>query len=157
MKNVFIGIDVGTGSARAGVFDLDGVLLASASGVIEMFNPLEDLAEQSSANIWQVLCRSVREAVAGAGVMAEQVKGIGFDATCSLVAVAPDGASVSLSPTGDDTRDIIVWMDHRATEPAAQINATGAKVLDYVGGTISPEMQLPKLLWLKEKIGRAHV
>jgi len=152
MKNVVIGIDVGTGSARSGVFDLNGALLASADGAIQMFRPAEDFAEQSSQNIWHTICRAVRDATSSAGVTAEQVKGIGFDATCSLVAVDSDGAPVSLSPGGNDCQDTIVWMDHRATGQAERINATGAKILDFVGGKISPEMQLPKLLWLKENL-----
>jgi FGGY-family pentulose kinase len=78
----------------------------------------------------------------------DQVKGIGFDATCSLVVLDASDAPVGVS---DDPKfDVIVWMDHRATTQAARINAKGHEVLKYVGGGVSPEMQTPKLLWLKE-------
>src|SRR5699024_10592019 len=49
-----------------------------------------------------------------------------------------------------EEQNIIVWMEHRAKREAEQINQTGHEVLDYVGGKISPEMQTPKLLWLKQ-------
>ena len=45
-----------------------------------------------------------------------------------------------------------MWMDHRAESEAEQINATGHHVLEYVGGKISLEMQLPKLMWLKKNL-----
>ena len=48
----FIGIDVGTGSARAGVFDGSGRLLTSGAVPIETFRPAPDFAQQSSAEIW---------------------------------------------------------------------------------------------------------
>lgn len=44
-------------------------------------------------------------------------------------------------------------MDHRAAEQAARITNTGHRVLSRVGGVMSPEMQPPKLLWLKEVRG----
>lgn len=46
-----------------------------------------------------------------------------------------------------------MWMDHRAEEQAARITNTGHRVLSRVGGIMSPEMQPPKLLWLKEVRG----
>ncbi|XP_059490769.1 FGGY carbohydrate kinase domain-containing protein isoform X2 [Neocloeon triangulifer] len=50
-------------------------------------------------------------------------------------------------------QNIIMWMDHRAEEEIKVVNATKNKVLDFVGGKISLEMQIPKLLWLKNKFG----
>jgi len=41
-------------------------------------------------------------------------------------------------------------MDHRAVSEANAINSTRHQVLRSVGGSISLEMQLPKLLWLKK-------
>ncbi|HQZ12828.1 MAG TPA: FGGY-family carbohydrate kinase [Devosia sp.] len=148
----FVGVDVGTGSARAGVFDAAGVLLASAKRPITMWREAGDVVEQSGEQIWQAVAESVREALSASGVAAERVSGIGFDATCSLVAVTADGSPVTVSPSGDPARNIIVWMDHRAAGEADEINAGGYDVLRYVGGVISPEMETPKLLWLKRNL-----
>lgn len=43
-----------------------------------------------------------------------------------------------------------MWMDHRAKSQTKLINETKHQVLSFVGGTMSIEMQPPKLLWLKE-------
>lgn len=148
----FIGIDVGTGSARAGIFDADGVLKASAKREITLWHEPGDVVEQSSENIWQAIVASVREAMAASKVAPDAVAGIGFDATCSLVLIDADDAPVTVSQSGDPARNIIVWMDHRATEQTRRINATNHPVLAYVGGVISPEMETPKLLWLSENL-----
>jgi D-ribulokinase len=150
MPDHFLGIDVGTGSARAGVFDKTGRMLASAKHDIALFREAGHIVEQSSNDIWGAVCASVREAVASAGVAAQSIKGIGFDATCSLVVLGEGGRPLGVGPSGNDERNIIVWMDHRATGQANAINATGHPVLNYVGGKISPEMETPKLLWLAQ-------
>ncbi|OLP62047.1 ribulokinase [Xaviernesmea oryzae] len=145
-----VGVDVGTGSARAGLFALDGTMLATAKRDITLYREAGDIAEQSSREIWDAVCASVRETVISAGVDPAAVVGIGFDATCSLVVLGQGGASLPVGASGNADRDIIVWMDHRAVEQAERINALGHPVLAYVGGKISPEMETPKLLWLKE-------
>jgi FGGY-family pentulose kinase len=148
----FLGVDVGTGSARAGVFDAAGVMLASHSESIATFRPAEDFVEQSSEDIWRACGVAIRGALGTAGLRAEQVAGMAFDATCSLVALASDDSPVTVSPTGRREQNVIVWMDHRALEQAAAINETKHEVLRYVGGTISPEMETPKLAWLKQHL-----
>ena len=141
----FIGIDVGTGSARAGIFDVQGTLLAAHSQAIATEKPKPDFVNQSSRDIWAAISTCVKTAMANAGLVASDVAGIGFDATCSLVVVDEKGGPVTVSPSGDDDWNIIVWMDHRAIGDADQINALKSPVLDYVGGVISPEMETPKL------------
>jgi FGGY-family pentulose kinase len=148
----YLGIDVGTGSARAAVFHRNGRMLAAASQEIRIWRPEPDFVEQSSTDIWRACCDAVRRALADAGVAAEHVRGIGFDATCSLVALNANDRPVSISPTGSDEQNVIVWMDHRALDQTQRINATKHDVLRYVGGTISIEMQSPKLLWIKENL-----
>jgi FGGY-family pentulose kinase len=153
--SLFLGIDVGTGSARAGLFDASGRGLGAASHPIRLWRPESELAEQSSEDIWRACGIAVRAALRAAGVGPQRVAGIGFDATCSLVALDRDDRPVSVSPNGRDEQNVMVWMDHRAIRQAERINATGHPVLRYVGGVISPEMQTPKLLWLKEHRPRA--
>ncbi|WP_421917107.1 FGGY-family carbohydrate kinase [Mesorhizobium sp.] len=148
----YIGVDVGTGSARAGVFDSEGNMLASARRDIALFLEPGEIAEQSSEDIWRAVSVSVREAVTQSGIDASDIAGIGFDATCSLVVVGKGGAPLPVGASGDSQRNIIVWMDHRSLDQTRRINAGKHAVLDYVGGTISPEMETPKLLWLKENM-----
>ena len=63
MASYFIGVDVGTGSARAGVFDLNGRMVGQATRAIEIYRPQADFVEQSSDNIWQAVCNAVRDAI----------------------------------------------------------------------------------------------
>jgi len=151
-EKFFVGVDVGTGSARAGVFDASGNMKGSASAPIQIWKPATDYVEQSSDDIWSRCCEVVRAALAKAGISGDSVAGLGFDATCSLVVLDDEGTPISASPTGDDRQNVIVWMDHRAVEQADRINRTKHEVLQYVGGVISPEMESPKLLWLKEHL-----
>lgn len=68
------------------------------------------------------------------------------------MALDSSGGPVTVSPSKDPNRNIIMWLDHRAIKQAQTINDTKHKVLSYVGGTVSPEMEMPKLLWLKENL-----
>ncbi|HEY8966375.1 MAG TPA: FGGY-family carbohydrate kinase [Candidatus Methylacidiphilales bacterium] len=149
---LYLGIDVGTGSARAGLFTASGKRVGTASHPIRMWKPKPDFVEQSSADIWRACCRAVAGALKESGAPVASIAGIGFDATCSLVALDGGDRPVTVSPGGRDEQNVIVWMDHRAVAQAERINATRHPVLRYVGGSISPEMEMPKLLWLKERL-----
>jgi D-ribulokinase len=156
MKQAFIGVDVGTSSARAGVFDEKGTLLATARHPITVWHETGGVVEQSSSDIWAACAAAVRTAMAEAVLPPSAVKGIGFDATCSLVVLDAAAEPLTVSPSGDQQRNVIVWMDHRAIPEAREINDTHDDVLRYVGGSISPEMEIPKLLWLKRHLPSSY-
>ena len=149
MERFVIGVDAGTASVRAGLFNLQGERLATAAHPIHLWYPEPDYVEQSSDDIWRAVCAVTRQCVAEAGIEPELVAGIGFDATCSLVVLDHDERPLSVHPAGESERNVIVWMDHRALHEADEITAGGYDVLRFVGDRMSPEMETPKLLWLK--------
>ena len=156
MRQAFIGVDVGTSSARAGVFDEKGTLLATARHSITVWHEAGNVVEQSSSEIWAACAASVRAAMAEAALPPSAVEGIGFDATCSLVVLDAAANPLTVSTSGDLRRNVIVWMDHRAIAEARLFNDTHDDVLRYVGGSISPEMEIPKLLWLKRHLPSSY-
>lgn len=135
-------VDVGTRSARAGIFAPDGRMLAREVCAFDVHEGAGGRAEYRFDTLWQAACTAVRAAVSSAGVAPDDIAGIAFDATCSLVLDVP------LGPEG---RDTIAWYDHRAVAEAAEITATGHPLIRHLGGSMSPEMQTAKLLWLKRQ------
>ncbi|XP_044755227.1 FGGY carbohydrate kinase domain-containing protein [Coccinella septempunctata] len=146
----FIGVDVGTGSARAGLVSTEGKVVRSSVAKVRTWNPKSDFYEQSSVDIWSACVKCIKEVARG--VNPENIKGIGFDATCSLVCLDSEGKPLPISQTGDNNRNVILWMDHRARAEAEEINSKQHQLLKYVGGKISLEMETPKLLWLKRNL-----
>ena len=151
-KSFVCAVDVGTGSARAGILDSEGNLLGRADHPIAMHQPKPDHAEHDSEDIWSAVCKSVRAALRKSGVAAGDIAGISFDATCSLVARDRQGGQLSVSVTGEKRWDTVVWLDHRAIAEADECTTSGHAVLDYIGGVMSPEMAAPKLMWLKRHL-----
>ncbi|KAJ3326009.1 hypothetical protein HDV06_002394 [Boothiomyces sp. JEL0866] len=142
----YIGVDVGTSSARAAVFNETGEILGIDVNQIMIRNPKPDYYEQSSRDIWNSVCECIRNAVGKAQVDPNMIKGIGFDATCSLVNL--DGDFQPVQSSNDSNYNITMWMDHRSHLEAFQLSQSGNSLLKYTGGGISPEMSIAKVLWM---------
>ena len=129
-RALFAGIDVGTDSVRAGLFTTTGELLGHGKHPIHRWQPREDFVEQSSDDVWQAVCNSLHCAAASlvasqrgsgskaaaatttaphsahiqdsddVGSVLRRVKGLSFDATCSLVVLDAEGLPVSVSQSG---------------------------------------------------------
>ncbi|KAK0674506.1 Nup93/Nic96-domain-containing protein [Cercophora samala] len=156
----YIGIDVGTGSARACIIDTTGDIKALASENIKLWQPASyggTHYEQSTTDIWNAICTCVRSVLSTSSIPPTSIRGIGFDATCSLAVFTHD-TDAPVPVTGPDftndgnDRNVILWLDHRPLAEAEAINATGHPLLKYVGGKMSVEMEIPKVLWLKNNM-----
>jgi len=119
--------------------------------------PETEYYEQSTTDIWQAICTSIRKALAQHSIDPATIKGIGFDATCSLSVFSTD-TDESVPVTGLDFKDdgnarnVVLWLDHRPVEETKKINATKHNLLRYVGGQMSTDMEIPKVLWLKNNM-----
>lgn len=160
----------GTGSGRACLVDSKGKLIAehsrksSSTCSYPKWRLADDpeatkthrsptdhrIFEQSTSDIWQALATCCQTILRSSGVSPSQIKGVGYDATCSLAVTDRDGKPVSVSRTGTTEEDesdenlgkdgdwnVILWADHRAEEEAEVINGTGEGVLGFVGKTMS--------------------
>lgn len=154
----YIGVDVGTGSARACIMNDQGDIVGLASENIGLWQPQTGYYEQSTTDIWRCICSSIRRAMDQHNIDNSTIRGIGFDATCSLAVFSHDNDEpVCITGPNFDNRDgndrnVILWLDHRPVDETNKINATNHKLLRYVGGKMSIEMEIPKVLWLKNNM-----
>jgi len=136
------GIDIGTQSLRAGLFDLKGRPLVFVTREYPVRHPRPGWAEQNPEQWWEALVTTVRECVRRSGVEPEEIVALSLDnASCTVVAI---------DSNGEPLRPALLWMDVRAHDQADRVTATGDPILKYVGDIESPEWMIPKAMWIKE-------
>ena len=140
---LFLGIDIGTGGARAGIFDRHGNSLLAGEEPFPLSTPHSGWAEQSPDDWWEALGRATRKVMATGGFSPKDIAGMSLDTTSCTVVVSGDDM-VPLRPA-------IMWIDMRASQQAKRIAASGHPMLKYNGyGPVSAECLPAKVLWLKE-------
>ncbi|CCE61996.1 hypothetical protein TPHA_0B03240 [Tetrapisispora phaffii CBS 4417] len=150
----YIGVDVGTGSARACITNKNGEILAVEVKDISKQELQLGFITQSSNEIWDAILDIIKRVIDISNVDPSSIDGIAFDATCSLVVFDKNSLEpIAVGPNFDDSnQNIILWMDHRAASETDLINSTNDKRLKYVGGKMSVEFELPKIKWLKDHL-----
>lgn len=138
-----IGLDGGTGGARAIVADLSGNVLAMATQDYETRFPFPGWAEQQPEEWWRASCLAVRVAVRKAGINPAHVLALCADGTSSTL--------VALDKELEPTAPAILWMDNRASPQARRMMQTGDAALRRSRLGVSSEWMIPKILWLNEK------
>ena len=145
MTQVYMGIDLGTGGCRVGLFDDRGRPFAFHNTPVTAIHPHPSWVEQDVDEWWRALVASTRAALSRSGIDPAQIAGIGFDAT-SATLVALDDAERPL-------RNAIMWADVRASEQAGRASEIDHWARLYNGEGKDPasaEWFVFKAMWIKE-------
>ena len=136
----FLAIDLGTESARAGIYSAAGICVATSSAPYPTQFSHRGWAEQDPL-LWRAaMVDACRQAVALAGL--RDIAGISLATTASSV--------VFLDGSNQPTRPALLWMDTRSHQEAAETSASSHPNLAFSGGADSPEWLVPKAMWVKK-------
>lgn len=144
MKDLLLGIDIGTSACKAAAFRPDGTVAAQASRSYRVLRPAPGWAEQDPEEWWRAVCEAIR-GLLEQGVGPSDIRGVGIDGqSWSAVAVDRRGEVLCNTP---------IWMDTRARGICRKLEERfGRERLFRVSGNpVQPTYTMPKVLWYREQ------
>lgn len=144
MKEQFmIGVDIGTTSTKAVLFNDDGQPVSKHNVEYPLFTPTPATAEQDPEQILLAVVESIRTVIQDNQLRGEQVKFVSFSSAMhSLIGVDENGKPLT---------KCITWADNRSAQWAEKIknDMDGHEIYRRTGTPIHPMSPLSKLVWLK--------
>lgn len=139
-----IGVDLGTTSTKAVLFDDRNQVVASANKGYKLYRDTPDMAEEDLDEIFEALIDALSEVVRAAKLQGDdKIAAVSFSSAMhSLIAFDQDWQPL--------TR-VITWADTRAVKYTEELKATGLgqEIYSQTGTPIHPMAPLSKLLWLR--------
>jgi len=140
--SVLVGLDVGTGGARAVALAESGEIVAEASSAYPLHSPRPGWTEQNPADWWEGATEVLEKVATETG---ERVAGIGLTGQMH--------GSVFLDASDRVIRSALLWNDQRTHRQCEQI--TGAvgeeRLISIAGNPALTGFQAPKIVWLRDE------
>src|SRR4028119_1436351 len=136
---MLLGIDLGTGSAKALLLAADGTAAGEASSSYPVHAPHPGWAESEPMDWWLAVAKSVSRARES---HADQVQAIALPGQMHGVVLA--------SESGQPLRPAILWADTRSSVTLNAYHSLDAAILERLGNPVTAGMAGPTLLWLRE-------
>ncbi|PKN85966.1 MAG: hypothetical protein CVU46_09275 [Chloroflexi bacterium HGW-Chloroflexi-8] len=144
MLDVLIGIDVGTTSTKAVIFDIFGKELARAnSQPYHNYTPNPGWVEQDPEELWQALLSTIRSVIQAVP---------GKINVLALSMAVQSGSLIPADQKGQPVYPLITWLDGRAEEIVNDWKMQGQQlwVKPLSGWSIYPSLCLPTIAWLQK-------
>ena len=146
-----LALDQGTTSSRAIVFDQQGRIETVAQREFRQIYPRPGWVEHDPNEIWSTQAGVAAEAVARAGMRAEDVAGIG-------ITNQRETAVVWDRNTGEPVYNAIVWQDRRTAGHCDRLKAEGHEDLirERTGLVIDAYFSATKVAWILDNVEGAR-
>ena len=146
-----LAIDQGTTSSRAILFDVSLAIVAAAQQEFPQHFPASGWVEHEPEDIWDSVLATTREAIAGAGLQAGDIAGIGITNQRETTLIWD-------RRTGKAIHRAIVWQDRRTAQTCAGLAAAGHEdlVARRTGLRIDPYFSATKIAWLLDNVPGAR-
>lgn len=138
----FIGIDIGTSSARAAAIDASGKTLAVGQCEYDIIKPELNQAEQNMEHLWNSTIKAIKEMLAK--LPKSNIQGIGFSGQMHGL--------VMLDREMKPIRNAIIWADQRTSKQIQDIYemVPETEFGKIFNNRLSTGFLLPSLIWIKE-------
>lgn len=138
-----VGIDIGTTSTKALLYDLNGKIYAKANIGYHLYQDLPDMAEEDPDDIFNATLSAIQEVVTKAKRTDGKVIAISWS--------AQQHSLIALDENYKPLTRTITWADNRAEKYAREYkeNGKGMFVYQHTGLPIHPMGPFYKLLWLQ--------
>jgi len=141
----FLGIDVGTGGARALLMDVSGRVVASGTEEHQPFaSPHPGWAEQDPRDWWRACGIAVKKALRKSSVRAGEI-------ACAGLSGQMHGA-VLLDSAGEVVRPALIWCDQRTEKQSRDLSEKFGRdrLIQLTCNPPLTNFTLMKLLWVRE-------
>jgi xylulokinase len=144
MKDLLLGIDVGTTGSKSAIFNTAGALVSVGQSDYETRHEHAGWAEQNPDDWWNAVCGATVQAVAASDVDPDRIAGV------AVSSQAP--AMLPLDRQGRVIRPALIWMDRRAEQESRELAATcGEGVVEQItGNRPDPFYVASKILWFRK-------
>ncbi len=109
---LLLGLDIGTTSVKAGVFDIEGHRLGFARHDYALQTPVVDHVELDAVTYWDATCAVIQQVLESNDIAGEDIGGIGVSSQGETI--------IPVDSAGNPIHPAIVWLDNRARDEAQQ-------------------------------------
>ena len=141
---LLLGLDIGTTSVKAGIFDTEGKCLGFARENYALETPVIDHVELNAETYWVATCAAVRQALGAGHISGREIEGIGVSSQGETV--------IPVDDSGQPIHPALVWLDNRAQRESQQLNEQlGYDAYRHTGiPEVNPTWTACKLAWLRD-------